>query len=203
MDTDLHKKALGLSYFTVFYNLAEGIASVAFGAAAGSFALLGFGLDSFIESLSGAVMIWRFRMHGKISHQQEERVERQAVVLVAVAFLVLGAYVLYESMRKLYLHQRPEASLAGIIIALISLITMPSLFWLKHRTGRAIKSRSLLADSRQTLGCVALSVVLLVGLGLNYWLGLWWADPAASGLIALLLLREGYKTYRERELCEC
>jgi cation diffusion facilitator family transporter len=203
MESNLHTKALGLSYFTVGYNIIEGLASVFFGAIAGSFALIGFGLDSFIESLSGGVMIWRFRLHGKVSHEEEEKIEARAIKLVAFAFYILGAYVLIESLRNLYLRERPEHSLAGIIIAMVSLIVMPLLFFAKRRTGKAIKSQSLLADSKQTLACMMLSTVLLVGLGLNYLWRLWWADPLASALIAILLLREGYKTYRERELCDC
>ncbi len=203
MAFEKHKKALWLSYFTVGYNVLEGLASIFFGLGAGSFALIGFGADSFVESLSGGIMIWRFRMHGRISEEEEERVEARAVKLVAFAFFVLGAYVLFESIRNLYLAEHPEHSLAGIIIAIASLIVMPALFLLKRQTGKAIQSRSLLADSKQTLGCMLLSVVLLIGLGLNYLWGLWWADPLASGVIAVLLIREGYETYRERELREC
>ena len=198
-----NKGALGLSYFTVGYNILEGIASIIFGYAAGSFALVAFGLDSFIESLSGGIMIWRFTGREGISHEEEERIEARAVKLVAFAFYLLGAYVLYNSIRNLYLHHGPEQSLAGIIIAIISLIVMPALFFLKRRIGRAINSRSLLADSKQSLACMTLSLVLLIGLGLNYLWGVWWSDSAASGAIALLLIREGYYTYREGELCEC
>ncbi len=203
MNSNGNKDALGLSYFTVGYNILEGIASVIFGYATGSFALVGFGLDSFIESLSGGIMIWRFTGREGISHEEEERIEARAVKLVAIAFYALGAYVLYYSIRNLYLRQGPEQSLAGIIIAVISLIVMPALFLLKRRTGRAINSRSLLADSKQTLACMTLSLVLLIGLGLNYLWGVWWSDSAASAIIALLLIREGYNTYREGQLCEC
>jgi cation diffusion facilitator family transporter len=203
MQMDTHRKALHLSYFTVGYNMVEGLVSVFFGAAAGSFALIGFGMDSFIESLSGGVMIWRFAKHGKVSHEEEERIETRAIKLVAYAFYLLGAYVLYESLKNLYLREKPEQSLPGIIIAIVSLIVMPVLFLLKRKAGKAIASKSLLADSKQTLGCIMLSLVLLVGLGINFLWGLWWADPLASAVIAILLLREGYKTYKERELCAC
>jgi cation diffusion facilitator family transporter len=183
--------------------MLEGLASVIFGMGAGSFALIGFGADSFIESLSGGIMIWRFRLYGRVSHEEEEQIETRAVKLVAFAFFILGAYVLLEAIKNLYRREHPEHSLAGIIIAILSLIVMPALFLLKRKTGKAIRSKSLLADSKQTLGCMLLSAVLLIGLGLNYLWGIWWADPLASGVIAVLLLREGYETYRERELCEC
>jgi len=100
MDSKLHKKALLLSYFTVGYNILEGVASIAAGLLAGSIALVGFGLDSFVESISGSVMIWRFRKHGKISEEEEEKVEKKAVRFVAYSFFILGAYVLYESSKN-------------------------------------------------------------------------------------------------------
>jgi len=203
MNTNGNNRALGVSYFTVGYNIIEGVASVIFGYAAGSFALVGFGLDSFIESLSGGIMVWRFTKREGISHEEEERIEARAIKLVAYAFYILGAYVLYNSIRNLYLHKGPEQSLPGIIIAIVSLIVMPALFFYKRKTGKSINSKSLLADSKQTLACMMLSLVLLAGLSLNYLWNIWWSDSAASALIALLLIREGYKTYREGELCEC
>jgi len=87
-------KALSLSYFTVGYNILEGIISIFAGLLAGSIALVGFGSDSFVESLSGGVMIWRFRKHGKISEEEEEKVEKKATRLVGYTFFILGAIVL-------------------------------------------------------------------------------------------------------------
>jgi divalent metal cation (Fe/Co/Zn/Cd) transporter len=134
MSKPLNQKALFLSYFTVAYNILEGLISLFAGYLAGSIALVGFGLDSFVESLSGGVMIWRFRRHQELSAAQEERMENKAVKIVGVTFLVLAAYVCYESLEKLYFKQAPEPSLLGIIIAMVSLIIMPLLFHLKHRT---------------------------------------------------------------------
>ncbi len=197
---DLSKKALLLSYFTVGYNILEGVVSILAGLlAGGSIALVGFGLDSFVESLSGGVMIWRFRKHGKISEEEEEKVERRATRLVAYTFFVLGAYVLYESIRKLYLREAAEPSLFGIIIAIVSVIVMPVLFYLKYQTGKSIGSRSLVADSRETLACVFLSVSLLIGLGLNYLYGIWQADPVVGLIIVGFLAKEGYETLTEEE----
>lgn len=203
MDSRLHKKALSLSYFTIGYNVLEGIISIFAGLLAGSIALIGFGLDSFVESSSGSVMIWRFRKHGKISEEEEEKVEKKAIRFVAYSFFILGAYVLYESVKKLYFHEIPDPSLLGIIIAIVSIIVMPVLFYMKYQTGESINSRSLVADSKQTLTCVFLSVALLIGLGLNYLYGLWQADPIVGLVIVIFLIKEGYSTLKEEKLCSC
>lgn len=199
----LHKKALYLSVFTVSYNFIEGIVSVLLGSFSGSVALVGFGLDSFIESLSGGVMIWRFTAGSKLTPAEEERIESKASKFVAYTFFILSAYILFVSLKKLYLREHPEPSIFGIIIAVVSLVVMPLLFYLKYRIGKTIGSRSLVADSKQTLACMYLSLALLVGLGLNYLYGLWWADPAAGLVIVVLLIREGYETLEEERLCGC
>ncbi|HSG99147.1 MAG TPA: cation transporter [candidate division Zixibacteria bacterium] len=199
----LNRRALTLSYLTVGYNLLEGAVSLLVGAGAASSALIGFGLDSFIESLSGAVMIWRFTPHATLSAEQTAAREQRAVTLVSYTFFVLGAYVLFEACRDLIRADAPEATVWGVVIALVSLITMPLLYWLKRSAGTKLGSHSLLADAKQTLACMLLSLALLVGLGLNLWLGLWWADPAAGVFIGLFLINEGISVFRKRELCSC
>jgi len=134
MDSKLHKKTLSLSYFTVGYNILEGIVSIFAGLLAGSIALVGFGLDSF----------------------------------------------------------RTE-----------TIIVMPVLFYMKYQTGKSINSRSLVADSKQTLVCVFLSIALLIGLGMNYLYGFWEADPLVGLIIVILLIKEGYYTLKEEKLCNC
>jgi len=186
-----YRKALFLSYFTVAYNIVEGVVSVAAGVAAGSIALSGFGIDSFIESLSAGVMIWRFSGAGDGDREREEAIERKAVKLVAATFFVFGLYVLYESAAKLYLREQPEPSLPGIVIAGVSTVVMPVLFVMKYRAGKELGSRALVADSRETLACVFLSVSLLAGLGANYLFGFWWADPLVGLLVVFFLMREG------------
>jgi divalent metal cation (Fe/Co/Zn/Cd) transporter len=203
MNSPLHKRALFLSYFTVGYNILEGIISVLVGLLAGSIALVGFGSDSFVESLSGSIMIWRFRKHGKISKKEEERIEKKATRYVAFTFFILGAYVFYESIKMLYLQEKPEPSIIGILIAIASLIVMPVLFYMKYRTGKAIKSHSLVADSKQTLACFFMTISLLVGLSLNFLFGIWQADPLVGLLIVVFLFKEGYTTYKEGEICNC
>jgi len=199
MKSDLHKRALMLSYFTVGYNIVEGIVSIIAGVLAGSIALVGFGLDSAVESLSGFVIIWRFGKQGTLSEDEEEKIEERAVKLVGYTFFILAAYVLFESVKKLSLREIPEPSLFGIIIALVSMIVMPFLFVMKFRTGKALKSRSLVADSKETLACSFLSVALFVGLGFNYLFGLWWSDPLVGIIIVIFLVREGVEAFENEE----
>ena len=193
MDTRLRARALLLSYITVAYNTVEGLVSIAAGILAGSAALLGFGVSSFFESLSGAVMVWRFRSKSATSEEAEERAENLAVRLVGYTFVVLGAYVLYESVSKLATREAPDPSLFGVGIAIASMVVMPALYLVKLRTGEAIASQSLVADSKETLACCLMSVTLLAGLGLNYLLGWWWADPVAGLVIVGYLFTEAYE----------
>lgn len=193
----LYKKGLFLEYFTVGYNMAEAAVSIFFGHKAGSIALVGFGLDSVVESLSGLVLIWRLRQHGKISEAEEEEIEKKASRFVALTFLMLGLYVLFQSMKKLIGKEIPDPSLPGMIIAAASLVVMPVLSWQKYRTGNQIKSEALIADSKETLACFFLSVALLLGLGCNYLFGIWQADPIVGLIIVIFLFREGKEIWRE------
>lgn len=203
MKTNYYKKALYLSYFTVIYNLIEGAISILAGFFAGSIALVGFGSDSFIESLSGFIMIWRFRNQDKISKEEEEKIEKKATKLVAITFFILGFYVLYESIKRLYFQEKPDVSVIGIIIAILSIIIMPLLFYMKYKVGKKLKSKSLVADSKQTLICLFMSVTLLFGLLMNFFYGFWQFDPIVGLIIVILLFKEGYETYKEEELCNC
>ena len=185
------------------YNLLEAAVSLFAAYLAGSVALAGFGLDSLVESLSGGIMIWRFRPRPGLTPEAEAQKEKLAIRLVGYTFFILAAYIIFESLRKLYEREMPDPSLLGIIIALVSIILMPTLFYLKRRTGRSLQSRSLLADAKQTLACFFLSVALFLGLGLNYLWGFWQADPIVGLLISAVLLKEGYATLTEEKLCSC
>lgn len=193
----LYKKGLWLEYFTVGYNIVEAVVSIVFGAIARSIALVGFGLDSVVESLSGFVLIWRLRQHGKISLEEEERVEKRAMRFVALTFFILGLYVLYQSVKRWIGKEIPDPSLPGIIIAIVSMIVMPVLTWQKYQTGKQISSRALIADSKETLACAFLSAALLLGLGCNYLFGFWQADPIVGLIIVAFLFREGMENWKE------
>ena len=197
MSLNLRKKAFILSVFTVCYNIFEGAISIVAGILSNSVALKGFGIDSFIESISGAVMIWRFKKQDRITSEEEERVERIAQKLVAISFFILSAYILYESVSKLYFKEITEPSVLGLIIIIMSIITMPVLYYLKNKTGKSLGSKSLVADAKETLACLFLSIAVLLGILLNFFFGFWQADPIAAILIAVYLIVEGIRTLRE------
>ena len=200
---NVKKKALNLSYFSAIYHVLEGLVSIIVGSSAGSIALLGFGFDSVVESLSGFIVIWRLQTHGKHPKKEEERLEKKALNLIAYSFFILAVYVLFESAKKLYLNQSPKPTLFGIGIAVVSILIMPILFVLKRKTGKLIKSHSMVADARQQLACILLSLALLVGLGLNYFFGFWQADPLIGLLIGFWLVREGIIVLKEKQACAC
>ena len=194
----LLRRGLRLEYFTVGWNILEGIIAVAAGIVAGSIALIGFGVDSFVETVSGAILIWRLsaEARGTLDEEAVERVEHRAERLVGIAFLLLAAYVAFEAIRTLAAQEAPEASPVGIVLTALSIVVMLWLARAKRQTGEALGSRALIADSAQTYACWYLSVVTLAGLGLNALLGWWWADPVAALGIAVLLVREGVEAVR-------
>lgn len=193
----LRRRAARLAWFTIAYNMAEGVIAVAAGLAAGSVALLSFGLDSGIEVLSAVAISWQFARGGG---RAEER-ERRTLRLIAVAFAALAGYVVVESVSSLRSGAEADASAVGIGLAVSSLIVMPLLTAAKRRTGTALGSASVLADSTQTLLCTYLSAVLLVGLVLNAAWGLAWADPLAGLVIAGLAAREARNAWHGDACC--
>lgn len=196
-----HLEARWLSYFTVVYNVVEGILSIFLGLGSGSIALVGFGLDSFVESLSGGVMIWRFSHHHTIAKKKEEEIEAKAMKLIGYTFFLLAGYVLFESLRKLFLQEAPEPSFWGMMLLIISLMVMPLLWYAKHHTAHALQSKSLLLDARQTIACMWLSLAALFGIVLNMAFGLWQADPLAGLFIAYFLIKEGRMAVKEGKTC--
>lgn len=188
----LLSRGLWLEFLTVGWNIVEGLVAIAAGLAAGSVALIGFGVDSFVESVSGTVLIWRLRAEtkGDADEERVEFVERRAERLVGLSLLVLAAYVAYEAVQTLVAQERPAASPVGIVLMLLSLGVMLWLARAKRDTGERLGSRALIADSQQTLACWYLSATTLAGLALNAFLGLWWADPVAALVIAGFLVRE-------------
>lgn len=183
------RRGITLEYLTIGWNLLECLVAVAAGYLAGSVALIGFGVDSSIESVSGSILLWR--LHAERRGEQTETIERTALRMVGVSFFLLAAYVASESAATLIHRKEPERSVIGIVLAIVSLIVMPLLAWAKRRTAANLNSAALQADSRQTSLCAYLSAILIAGLALNASVGWWWADPVAALLMVPIIANEG------------
>jgi divalent metal cation (Fe/Co/Zn/Cd) transporter len=182
---------------TVLWNAVEALVALAAGAVSGSVSLLGFGIDSVIESSSGIILLWQLSDVTK-----REFRERTALKLVGLSFLFLALYVAIEAMRSLITRTPPEKSWVGVTLALVSLMVMPLLARAKRRLGAQLRSPALLADSRQTEFCAYLSAILLAGLSFNAAFGWWWADPAAALAMVPIIGREGYEALKGGS-CRC
>ncbi|MFC3690372.1 cation diffusion facilitator family transporter [Aquipuribacter hungaricus] len=191
----LGRRAQQIAGASVAYNVVEAVVAISAGAAAGSVALVGFGLDSVVEVFSGVVILWQFR------HAVPQDRERQALRLIALSFFALAAYVTVESVRALLGQSDVDTSRVGIALAAASLLVMPFLSWAQRRTGRQLGSGSVVADGTQTLLCTYLSAVLLLGLVLNATLGWSWADPVAGLVIAAVAVKEGVEAWRGDSCC--
>jgi len=196
--SQLLTRALQLAFFTVVWNVAEGIIAIVAAVASGSDALLGFGLDSGVESLSALVLIWRLKVEEKDIDRAEE-VEEKALRLIGLTFFALAAFVGYQAVTSLLNGDRPETSWVGIVLTVLSLIVMPILARQKERVGEEMGSRAVLADSAETWACVYLSGVVLAGLALNALFGWWWADPVAAFAVVGFLIKEGLEAFSGEE----
>ena len=190
-----------LEYFTIAWNALEGLVAVVAGAIAGSISLVGFGIDSFIEVTSGSVLLWRMFVDAEV--QRREVNERRALRIVGVSFLLLAAYIAYESVLDLWSRRSPEHSIPGIVLACVSLIVMPLLSKAKRKVGRALGSAAMHADAKQTEFCTYLSAILLAGLLLNASFGLWWADPLAALVMVPIIAKEGIEGLQGKSCDEC
>jgi len=186
-----------LEYLTLTWNVLEAAVAIGAGMLAGSAALIGFGSESLVESLSGTALLWRLQ-----EGEKGRRREGGSLKLVGVSFLVLAAYVAWESARSLIHNEAPEVSYVGIGLAVASAIVMPLLARAKSKVAARLESRAMHADSRQSAICGYLSVILLVGLGANALAGWWWADPVAGLLMVPIIAKEGVEALRGRT-CSC
>ncbi len=205
METVLNRPAVArrgkrLEYFTIVWNTLEGLVAVVAGALAGSISLVGFGIDSFIEVTSGAVLLWRMSVDADV--RERARNEQLSLRIVGGCFLGLAAYVAYESISDLVSRKAPEHSIPGIILACVSLVVMPLLSRAKKQVANELGSSAMHADAKQTDFCVYLSAILLLGLVLNAALGWWWADPTAALIMVPLIAKEGAEAIRGETCCD-
>jgi len=195
----LLRRGVRLEAATVGWNVIEGLVAVTAGALASSVALIGFGVDSFVETASGAVVGWRLRAElvGQLDEARAEALERRAGRVAGLLLLGLAAYLVVDAGRRLLgFGLEARESLLGVGLTAISLIVMPLLGRAKLRTADALGSRALRADAYETLTCSWLSLTTLAGLLLNAAFGRWWADPLAALAIVPLAVREGREGWR-------
>jgi divalent metal cation (Fe/Co/Zn/Cd) transporter len=196
----LTRRGLRLAQFTVAYNVVEGVVAITAGLAAGLVSVVGFGIDSGIESI--AAVLVGLRLAARLRHgQADERKERITLKLVAVTFFVLAAYVTFEGIRALLEGERPESSplIVGLLIA--SIVIMPILAAMKKRVGTRLGDNLILADAAETRICVLLSISTLAGVVLYMLTGAAWLDPVAAFIIAAFAIYEGREAW-EGELVD-
>lgn len=192
------RRARWLNAATIGWNAVEGVVAVAAGIAAGSASLVGFGVDSAIEVSAALALAWRLRQERRPGCKRPS--DTQATRAIAISFMLLGLYVGVESLRDLATGSRPDESVVGVAIAVLSLLVMPWLARAKRALAPALGSAAAVADAKQTNLCAVLSAVLLIGLAANAGLGWWWADPLAGLVIAGLALGEAHRTWHAEAL---
>lgn len=186
----LRRRGLALAWFIVAWDVVEGVVAVTAGLAAGSIALIGFGIDSAIEVVAASVVIWQLRggAHAR---------QRTALRLIAGTFFILAAYVGVEATHDLLTADKAGESVVGIALNVVALAVMVPVAILQKRTGHALGNPVLVAQAQQTWLSNYLSISLLTGLTLNVALGWWWADPVVALLIAAIAVHEGREAFAE------
>ena len=196
----LTRRGLRLAQFTVAYNVVEGIIAITAGVMAGLVSVIGFGIDSGIESI--AAFLVALRLSARLRHgEADEEKERLVLRAVAVTFFILAAYVTIEGIRSLVDSARPDASPIALVLLTTSVVVMPLLAAAKRRVGLALRDNLILADAAETRICVLLSISTLAGIGLFQLTGAAWLDPVAGFVIAAFAIHEGREAW-EGELAE-
>ena len=193
----LIRRAKALSWLSLAWMTIEGAVGVAAAVAAGSVALLGFGIDSAIEGLASVIVIWRFTGRRRLSEEAEQRAQK----LVAVSFFLLAPFIAQDAIRTLIAGERPSTTWVGVGLALSSIVIMPALGRAKQRIGAALGSRATAGEGTQNLLCAYLAAGVLVGLLANALFGLWWLDPVIALGIAGVAVDEGRDAWRGDACC--
>ncbi len=193
----LYRWASALALITIFYNIAEGLVSVFFGMEDESMSLFGFGLDSFVEVVSG-IGIWHMiRRISRNGGEKPDRFEQRALRITGAAFYVLTAGLAVTSLIDLYRGHRPENTFWGIVISVTSILSMWALVRAKVRVGEGLNSQAILADAACTRACLQLSVVLLLASAGYRLTGIGGLDSIGALVIGVLCLREGKEAFEK------
>jgi divalent metal cation (Fe/Co/Zn/Cd) transporter len=198
-----YKKAFWLSLFTIIYNIIEGIVSMALGYADEILSLFGFGADSFIEVLSGigiAIMILRIKQNPDSS---KSRFEITALKITGSAFYLLSAGLFAGIILNIIYHHRPETTIWGIIISLVSIAVMVWLMNEKKRIGKKLNSTPIIADANCTKICVYMSIVLLISSLVYEFTGFAYADAIGAAGLIYFSISEGKEAFEKAKGKEC
>ncbi len=195
--------ALWLGWFTILFNLLEGGVSVYFGLQDESLTLFGFGIDSFIEVMSGLGIVAMVLRIGHNAETHRSQFERTALRITGTSFFVLAAGLLITAIYNLATAHKPESTLPGLIISVISILTMWALISAKRRVGRALDSVPILADANCTLVCIYMSLVLLAASLIYQLTGVGFADSLGALGLIWFSLREGRESFQKAKGMEC
>jgi divalent metal cation (Fe/Co/Zn/Cd) transporter len=191
---------IGIEYLSIGWTTIEAVVGISAGLIAGSVALVGFGLDSVIEIASSAILLWRLKTDA--NHETRERNEALALKGVGWCFIALAAYVGFDAVKALVMHEVPDQSFIGMALAIAAVIVMPLLARAKRRAAAKLQSAALNADSRQSAICAYLSAILMGGLTLNALFHWWWADPLAALVMVPIIVKEGLQALRGKACCD-
>jgi len=181
-----------LSWLSLAWMTAEGAIGVTAGVLANSIALIGYGLDSTIEGIASIVIIWRFTGNRIHSDDAETRAQK----IVALSFFLLAPYIIIAALQHLLTGNQARASWVGIGLAVISITLMPLFGRAKKQIGNQLQSAATAGEGTQNILCAYLSLAILIGLGANALLGLWWADPLVALVVAVVAVQAGVQTWR-------
>lgn len=193
----LLRRALLLSIITIVYNIAEGLISVSFGVTDDTLALLGFGVDSFVEVISGIGILHLVIRLQRVTDESPDRFERQALRITGFAFYLLAAGLVIGSAINAYLGTKPETTIVGIIISSVSILTMWFLMQAKLKVGKQLGSNAIIADANCTRACFYLSFILLASSLLFELSGIRWVDILGSLGIAWFAFTEGREAFEK------
>lgn len=199
----LWRLALGLAIFTIVYNVAEGVFSIFFGIQDETLTLFGFGVDSFIEVLSGiGILSMTLRIQAN-PNSERSGFEKTALRITGTSFYILAVGLAITTVYNLIQQHKPETTLPGIIISLISIGIMWALVWGKRKVGKALNSAPILADANCTLVCIYMSLVLLAASLIYQLTGFGFIDALGSIGLIYFSINEGKESFEKANNIEC
>lgn len=205
--TRLYRQAQVLTLFTILYNIVEGVVSTLIGYSDETLALFGFGVDSFIESISGIgvyVMIRRIAYSAdRVTATEQTEFEKQALRITGWAFYGLSAMLAATVLISIIEHKAPESTFWGVVVSAVSITVMSALVFAKRKVGRALKSAPILADANCTLVCIYMSVAVLISSAVYELTDFAYADAIGALAIIWFSVSEGRECFAKAKGHQC